>query len=74
MAKEPFCYVIVDCVDPLPKTREGNQYLLMVFCTSTRFLKAVSLQNIKGARGFLKPSCAPSCVRFFLQKYMQEGT
>ena len=27
---EPFSWVIVDCVGPLPKTKSGNQYLLTI--------------------------------------------
>ena len=46
VAGEPFSHVIIDCVGPLPKTREGNQYLLTIMCTSTRFPEAVPLRNI----------------------------
>lgn len=44
---EPFSRVLIDCVGPLPKTRAGNQYLLTIMCTSTRFPEAVPLRNIK---------------------------
>ena len=33
--EEPFSRVIVDCVDPLPKTKARNQYLLTVMCALT---------------------------------------
>ena len=49
VAKEPFSHVIMDCVGPLPKTRDGHRYLLtiMCMCTSTRFPETVPLQNIR---------------------------
>ena len=43
---EPFSHVIVDCVGPLPKTRNGNQYLLTLMCTATRFPEAIPLRVI----------------------------
>ena len=59
VAKEPFSHVIVDCVGPLPKTREGNQYLLTTMCTSTRFPEAVPLRNIR------TPKIAKALIKFF---------
>ena len=44
---EPFSKVMIDFVGPLPKTKAGNQYLLTIMCTSTRFPEAVPLRNIK---------------------------
>ena len=44
---EPFSRILIDCVGPLPKTKSGNQYLLTIMCTSTRFPEAVPLRNIK---------------------------
>lgn len=41
--EEPLSRVLVDCVRPLPRTRSGNQYLLTVMCTSTRFQKPYHL-------------------------------
>ena len=46
VTKEPFSHVIIDCVDPLPKTKGGNQYLLTIMCVSTRFPEAIPLWNI----------------------------
>ncbi len=31
---------------PLPKTKRGNQYLLTVMCSSTRFPEAIPLRKI----------------------------
>lgn len=43
---EPFERVIVDCVGPLPRTRSGNQYLLTVMCSATRYPEAIPLRTI----------------------------
>ena len=56
---EPFSRVIVDCVGPLPKTKLGNQYLLTIMCSSTRFPEAIPLRNIK-AKGIVK-----ALIKFF---------
>jgi transposase InsO family protein len=56
---EPFSRVLIDCVGPLPKTKNGNQYLLTIMCTSTRFPEAVPLRNIS-AKSVLK-----ALVKFF---------
>jgi transposase InsO family protein len=45
--EEPFSRVLVDCVGPLPKTRAGNQYLLTITFTSTRFPETIPFRNIK---------------------------
>ena len=47
VVNEPFHTVLVDCVGPLPKTRKGNEYLLTVMCTMTRYPEAFPLRNIK---------------------------
>ena len=44
---EPFSRILIDCVGPLPRTKSGNEYLLTIMCTSTRFPEAVPLRNIK---------------------------
>ena len=43
---EPFSEVVIDCVGPMPKSRAGNQYLLTIMCTATRFPEAIPLRNI----------------------------
>ena len=37
----------MDCVGPLPRTRNGNEYILTILCASTRFSEAIPLSNIK---------------------------
>lgn len=39
--------VLLDCVVPLTRTMFGNQYLLTIMYTSTRFPEAIRLKNIK---------------------------
>lgn len=48
---EPFERIVIDCVGPLPRTKKGNQYLLTVMDTVTRYpevypLKTVSAKNV----------------------------
>ena len=59
VAGEPFSHVIIDCVGTLPKTREGNQYLLTIMCGNTRFPEAFSLRNIKA------PKIVKALIKFF---------
>ena len=47
VVNEPFHKVLVDCVGPLHKTRKGNEYILTVMCTMTRYPEAIPLRNIK---------------------------
>ena len=44
---EPFSQVVIDCVGPLPKTRSGNEYILTIMCTATRFPEGIPVRNIK---------------------------
>ena len=44
--KEPFSRVLVDIFGPLPKSRLGNEYLLTIMCTTTRFPEAIPLRKI----------------------------
>lgn len=43
---EPFEHVIVDFVGPLPKMKSGNQFILMIMCTATRYPEAIPLHKI----------------------------
>ena len=56
---EPFSHVIIDCVGPLPKTKDGNQYLLTIMCASTRFPEAIPLRTIKA------PKIVRALIKFF---------
>ena len=44
---EPFSRILIDCAGPLPRTKSGNETLLTIMCTSTRFPEAIPLRNIK---------------------------
>lgn len=46
VTSEPFENVILDCVGPLPRTKSGNQYLLTIMCSLTRFPEAIPLRKI----------------------------
>ncbi|KAL1267260.1 hypothetical protein QQF64_002935 [Cirrhinus molitorella] len=56
---EPFEHVVIDCVGPLPKSRAGNQFLLTVMCTATRFPEAIPLRRITA------PVISKALVKFF---------
>ncbi|KAK0144590.1 Retrovirus-related Pol polyprotein from transposon 412 [Merluccius polli] len=47
VVEEPFSKVVIDWVGPLPKTKKGNEFLLTVMDTTTRFPEAIPLRNIK---------------------------
>ena len=46
VACEPFEYLIVDCVGPLPTAKSGCNYLLTVMCQRTRYPAAYPLRSI----------------------------
>ena len=56
---EPSSRILIDCVGPLPRTKSGNEYLLTIMCTSTRFPEAVPLRNIK------TKSIVKALIKFF---------
>ncbi|XP_071959881.1 uncharacterized protein [Antedon mediterranea] len=56
---EPFSRVIVDCVGPLPRTKNGNEYLLTIMCASSRFPEEIPLKRIT-AKNVVK-----ALVKFF---------
>ena len=57
---EPFSRILIDCVGPLPRTKSGNEYLLTIMCTSTRFPEAIPLRNIK------TKSIVKALINFFI--------
>uniref|UniRef100_A0A669CBL6 Gypsy retrotransposon integrase-like protein 1 n=1 Tax=Oreochromis niloticus TaxID=8128 RepID=A0A669CBL6_ORENI len=56
---EPFEKVILDCVGPLPRRKAGNQYILTIMCSATRFPEAIPLRTVK-AKAVIK-----ALIRFF---------
>ena len=54
--EEPFSRVIIDCVGPLSKTKDGNQSIM---CAFTRCQEAILLRNIKDL------SIVKALTRFF---------
>lgn len=58
---EPFAKVIIDVVGPLPKTKNGNEYLLTIMCTTSRYPEAIPLRRITSK------SIIPVLTKFFTQ-------
>ena len=56
---EPFSRIFIVCGGPLPRTKSGNEYLLTIMCTSTRFPEAIPLRNIK------TKSIVKALIKFF---------
>lgn len=42
----PFGHLIIDCVGPLPHSKSGSNYLLMVMCQTRRYPAAYPLRSI----------------------------
>lgn len=45
--QEPFSHIMIDCVGPLPKFNQGNEYLLTILDVATRYPEAISLRSIR---------------------------
>lgn len=56
---EPFEWVLVDCVVPLPLSKRSHQYLLTIMCASTYFPEAVPLRSVTAS------SVICALVKFF---------
>lgn len=56
---EPIEHVILDCVGPLPKAKSGNQFLLTIMCSATRFPEAIPLRKITSS------AIVKSLIKFF---------
>ena len=44
--EEPFSWVVIDCVGPLPKTKARNEHIPTIMCAATRFPEAIPLSCI----------------------------
>ncbi|XP_068229386.1 uncharacterized protein [Palaemon carinicauda] len=66
---EPFREVIIDVVGPLPRTREGHEYILTMVDRMSRFPEAVPLRSIRGEEifealvGFFTRFCIPKIIQ-----------
>lgn len=56
---EPFERILIDCVGPLPRTKSGNQYLLTIMCTATRYPEAIPLRKITAS------AVSKALIKFF---------
>uniref|UniRef100_A0A1X7UTB7 Integrase catalytic domain-containing protein n=1 Tax=Amphimedon queenslandica TaxID=400682 RepID=A0A1X7UTB7_AMPQE len=45
----PFKWIAIDIVGPLPKSRSGKQYILVICDYATRFLEAIPMKSIDAA-------------------------
>ncbi|XP_042858103.1 uncharacterized protein LOC122244300 [Penaeus japonicus] len=61
VVEEPFSKIIIDCVGPLPKTKSGNQFLLTIIDSATRYPEAVPLRRITSK------NVVRALVKFFTQ-------
>lgn len=66
---EPFERLIVDCVGPLPKSKSGNQYILTIICTNTRYPEAIPLRSLKAK--IVVRELVTFCTTFGLPKVIQ---
>ena len=57
--QEPFSRIAMDIVGPLPRSRKGNRYILVVCDYSTRFPEAIPLRSIDAQ------SVAEELINFF---------
>ena len=46
IVKEPFCRIAMDIVGPLPKSRSGKRYTLIICDYATRYPEAIALRSI----------------------------
>ena len=60
---------MIDCVSPLPKTKNGNQYLLTIMCVLTQHWKAIPLRNIKSK--MMVQALTKFCTLFGIPKSIQ---
>lgn len=66
---EPFQKIVVDVVGPLPKTKGGNEYLLTLMCTATRYSEAIPMSSCKARK--IVPKLVEIFSRFGMPKIIQ---
>ncbi|XP_063600010.1 uncharacterized protein LOC134776228 [Penaeus indicus] len=59
--REPFSKVVIDCVGPLPKTKRGNKFLLIIIDVATRYPEAFPLRRIT------TKNVVKALIKFFTQ-------
>ena len=57
--EEPFSRIAMDIVGPLPKTKQGHRYILVVCDYATRYLEAIALKK------FTAPAVAEELIELF---------
>ena len=66
---EPFEKVVVDVVGPLPRTSAGNEYLLTLMCTATRYADAIPMSSCKARK--IVPKIVDIFSKFGMPKVIQ---
>ena len=59
LVDQPFCRIAMDFVGPLPRTKRGNRFILVICDYATRYPEAIPLPSTEAAR------VAKELVRFF---------
>ncbi|XDV34329.1 hypothetical protein PO909_004496, partial [Leuciscus waleckii] len=65
---EPFERILIDCIGPLPRTKSGNTYLLMLICALSRFPEAIPLRSLKAPT--IVKAIVKFCTTFGMPKYI----
>lgn len=50
---------MIDCVGPFPRTKAGNEFLLTIMCSATRFPEAIPMRKITA------PAVVKALLKFF---------
>ena len=66
---DPFDKIVMDIVGPLPRTKLGNEYLLTLMCTVTRYADAVPVSSCKSRK--LLPKLMDTFSKFGVPKTVQ---
>ena len=59
IVEEPFTRIAMDIVGPLPKTKQGHRYILVVCEYTTRYPEAIALKK------FTTPAVAEELIELF---------
>ena len=59
--EKPFQRIAMDIVGPLPKSSQGNRFILVICDYATRYLKAVAMPSVEATR------VAPELIKLFAQ-------
>ena len=69
MVTEPFEKVVVDVVGPLPRSSAGNEFLLTLMCTATRYADAIPISSCRARK--IVPRLIEVFSKFGMPKVIQ---